>query len=780
MDFAAERKRLLQQLLQQEIDESTYERLRARLDEAERASVGDSERTSVGLLAPGFELDGYRLVDTLGGGGMGEVWAARHEQSKRDVALKILPEPFQKLPAELARFRATFHLVDKLHHPHICPLYELKHFAHPRIGWYQTMRLLRGRNLREFIEQAQFPGRRLPLDLVLRILRPVALALDYAHEQEVVHRDIKPENIFLEGSGLDILHVWLIDFGVAAEITATMTNALPEVETVGSRWYLAPEVWQAKRPKGTTDQYALACVAYELLEGTLPFQSADQYILRQAVLHDAVEPVDRVPGHVNAALLRALEKLPAKRFGSCSEFVEVLAATGSISPPDSEEIVFASVPEPDPLESQGMDFEEDLDTTRPDYHESEYELVPATATVIAQVRAATEKAGGTWPIPANAQATLRAMLEMGAFDLASAVLHADIAARTGRDKGNLLRDLTAAGHTLQYRRRGGNSHLFVLTSSGRSTAARFAAPQTSINTAAFPLPTVPVQRPRPQTLKSPFSKAEAEAGQRAWAESLGGHVYEKNTLGMEFAVIPPGSFQMGSPPSEKERRDNEGPVAVTLTRPYWLGRTPVTRGQWTTVMGTEPWPDEDPNWLEKMFGAQTKDGKLNHPATYISWEDSVEYCRRLTERDGGAWTYRLPTEAEWEWACRGGTLTAYWFGNELNGNQANCDGNNPYGSSQKGPYKKGTTAVGSYGANPFGLWDMHGNVWEWCADCYQEALPGGENPEVTSGGSSRVIRGGGWFNLAVNCRSACRCRLEPGNRSNGGLGFRVLAVPSPR
>jgi formylglycine-generating enzyme required for sulfatase activity len=290
-----------------------------------------------------------------------------------------------------------------------------------------------------------------------------------------------------------------------------------------------------------------------------------------------------------------------------------------------------------------------------------------------------------------------------------------------------------------------------------------------------PTPSIRSQAPR---LTSPFNKPIAENGQKAWSEFLGRKVYEKNTLGMEFALIPPGSFLMGSDATEKGRSGNEGPVSVTLTRPFWLGRTPVTREQWTAVMGTEPW--KGLHLLHRTLGLLGSTGDSDQqPATFVRWEDAVEYCRRLTERDGGVWTYRLPTEAEWEWACRAGTLTAYWFGSELNGNQANCDGNYPYGTSQKGPYKKGTTAVGSYGANPFGLWDMHGNVWEWCADRYQTELPGEENPKVTSGGSYRVFRGGGWNDDAVNCRSAYRYWNVPGYRFND-LGFRVLAVPSPR
>ena len=221
---------------------------------------------------------------------------------------------------------------------------------------------------------------------------------------------------------------------------------------------------------------------------------------------------------------------------------------------------------------------------------------------------------------------------------------------------------------------------------------------------------------------------------------------------------------------------------VTLTRPAWLGRTPVTREQWTAVMESSPWQ-----------GKPFVTPGVNQPVTHVSWENAEEFCQRLTERDAGKWTYRLPTEAEWEWACRAGTQAAFWFGNALNGTQANCDGRFPFGTSQKGPYKQGTTAVGSYEANPFGLWDMHGNTLEWCADGYQIRLPGGEDPVVAFSGSGRVFRGGSWRSMAVFCRSACRRgsvsgdpreSVEAGRRENLGgarlthLGFRVLAVLS--
>jgi formylglycine-generating enzyme required for sulfatase activity len=137
--------------------------------------------------------------------------------------------------------------------------------------------------------------------------------------------------------------------------------------------------------------------------------------------------------------------------------------------------------------------------------------------------------------------------------------------------------------------------------------------------------------------------------------------------------------------------------------------------------------------------------------------------------------YTLPTEAEWEYACRAGTLTPFHFGTELNAQQANCDGNHPYGTTTRGPYLGRTCPVGQYPANAWGLHDLHGNIWEWCADWYSEDYyRSGENkdPQGPVSGEGRVLRGGSWINIARHCRAAVRRRLAPTNRSNR-IGFRV-------
>ena len=238
-----------------------------------------------------------------------------------------------------------------------------------------------------------------------------------------------------------------------------------------------------------------------------------------------------------------------------------------------------------------------------------------------------------------------------------------------------------------------------------------------------------------------------------------------NSIGIEFASIPAGKFLMGSPETEKGRDPSETQHEVTLTQGFRMGVHEVTQAQYEQVMG------QNPSFLT--------DATL--PVETVSYDDAVAFCKKLSdlpaEKAAGR-KYRLPTEAEWEYCCRAGTSTPYHFGQELNGTQANCNGNFPYGTTEKGPNLRKTSPVGSYPPNAWGLYDMHGNVWEWCQDRYdsypKQSVTDPRGPEV---GSICVSRGGSWYNEAAGCRSANRYWYDPSIRNSGG-GFRLALSSS--
>jgi uncharacterized protein (TIGR02996 family) len=234
--------------------------------------------------------------------------------------------------------------------------------------------------------------------------------------------------------------------------------------------------------------------------------------------------------------------------------------------------------------------------------------------------------------------------------------------------------------------------------------------------------------------------------------------FRTDPAGMTFAWVPPGTFLMGSPPTEEGRSDDETQHRVTLSKGFWLGITPVTQAQWRAVMGTNP----DPSRFKGD----------DRPVERVPWHDCVKFCKKLSKKEGRR--YRLPTEAEWEYACRAGTTTPFSFGQTISTDQANYDGNDTYGRGKKGAHRQQTTPVGSFPANAWGLFDMHGNVWEWCQDWYG-AYPSSDtkDPQDSNHGEYRVVRGCSWCNAPNWCRSASRSGYTPASRWDF-IGCRVV------
>ena len=265
----------------------------------------------------------------------------------------------------------------------------------------------------------------------------------------------------------------------------------------------------------------------------------------------------------------------------------------------------------------------------------------------------------------------------------------------------------------------------------------------------------------------------------------------------EMVVIPAGSFLMGSPPDEPDRSDNEGPQhRVTIASRFAIGRYPIAVGQYSRfVEKTQRQQGKIKEWSDGFLGIGKgwKDGERDwknpgfaqtnqHPVVAISWQDAAAYCEWLS-RDTGQ-PYRLPSEAEWEYACRAGTTTPFSFGPTISPSQANYDGNFTYANGAKGVYREKTVAVGSLPASPWGLHEMHGNVWEWVEDVWHDDHSGAPidgsawtDREGKESDRDRVVRGGSWSNFPGRCRSAVRYRVEPGGRGRW-LGFRLARTLS--
>ncbi len=278
-------------------------------------------------------------------------------------------------------------------------------------------------------------------------------------------------------------------------------------------------------------------------------------------------------------------------------------------------------------------------------------------------------------------------------------------------------------------------------------------------------PRVNSEEPMPTVAPSAFD------GQAAGEERVIG--------GIRLCWCPAGRFVMGSPRTEPERRPGEDQVVVTLSKGFWMAKFEATQGEWKRAMGKLPGELTD----------ELPEGD-DYPVGNVNFAETEAFCKKLTElsHESGElpaeWEFRLPTEAQWEYACRAGTTTATSFGDSLSSQQANFKGK-PYNGGEPGPSLGRAAKVGSYPANAWGLHDMHGNIYEWCRDWYHHRLPGGVDLDLYAakatatrsehGDISRSRRGGCWADEGWPCRTAFRLRFEPERRYDH-IGFRVAVV----
>jgi formylglycine-generating enzyme required for sulfatase activity len=306
------------------------------------------------------------------------------------------------------------------------------------------------------------------------------------------------------------------------------------------------------------------------------------------------------------------------------------------------------------------------------------------------------------------------------------------------------------------------------------------------------------QEPLQRDVRSPGATAEAS-----------------DPLSLTLVEIPAGSLLMGSPPEELWSSGREGPQHEVKLESFFISQTPITQAQWREVAGWQPLPAErwrqdlspDPSHFQNREGQAEGEVRLfeaetntdNRPVEQVSWLDALEFCNRLSQRTGR--TYTLPSEAQWEYACRAGTTTPFYFGATLSPELANYNGNYAYADGPQGIDREQTTPVGMFAANAWGLHDMHGNVFEWCLDHWldnsnqgYEGAPADGSPwlsftdqqdqlftKAENNGTNdlerRLLRGGSWSSDPGGCRSACRPCFGPGDADDGYVGFRVVCLP---
>jgi formylglycine-generating enzyme required for sulfatase activity len=659
------------------------------------------------------ENDRYQQLSDPIPGGMGAVFKALDKRLRINVAIKRIRPELANNTELIQRFEREARLQVRLKHQH---LVSVRDYDSDKHGPYIVMDWIEGQSLAEVIKKA---GPMAWRDAAILISK-VAGALQEAHDNRIIHRDVKPGNILLDKKG----EPYITDFGLACAESVSVVGYVSEMKaTVGTAYFMSPE--QRQNPgdvTSLTDIWSLGATLYQLLT------TEDMM---------AWDP-DLIPVELRGAVTTALKRDPSNRFGTMTLFArELIECVGNHG---SKPAVERST-----IPSAGDDFADSLTTTQQSVARKQ-----AQAKQLLQ----DHRYGEVVEILSGTPEHLR---DAALFDEATA--NRDKVSELDKAIRQAVKDFRLDGVYVQV--------LELLQLQPHREDLRRLLAQ---------LPREAPKPVRPALLVAPFDANQARSSQEAWAKHLGISVDVTNSIGMKFRVIPPGTFEMGSPKSEPERSGDEVLHKVTISQPKLLGIYPVTQGEWTKVMGSiTSHFSEKVSTLRKLFGGKDKDEDASrYPVENVSWEGCGEFLDRMNASHGmKGWRYRLPTEAEWEYACRAGMVTPYWFGSELNGKQANCDGNTPY-QTVKGPYLERPCAVGSYDANAFGLFDQHGQVWEWCEDWYGAYdLRDSQDPRGPSSGSSRVLRGGAWVNNASHCRSARRLYYVPSFR-HYLIGFRVL------
>ena len=550
-------------------------------------------------------------------------------------------------------------------------------------------------------------------------------ALDYIHTHEppIIHRDIKPQNLKLTPRG----EVILLDFGLAKGSTGQTAAGGASDSLLGYTPTYAPlEQIQGAGTDSRSDLYSLSATLYHLVTGTAPSDALTRTSAIVSGLPDPLRPANQlnkeIPAAVSEVLTQAMALNRDHRPESATEMRNALKHAAQRPAASASNTVV----------NQGATAKGSKSVRAAD-----------SSTLISAPTGDAAKAGGG---QVNAGAKPASPMRWIGFIVA------------------FIAAATAAFFLIQRSNNKPANDEAIKPPANANTASSEPAPATP-TVFGLPLKTFSFDVATLDATGAVANRAKKDA--QFFSEDLGAGVM------LDMVKIPGGTFLMGSPDSEKERFGEEGPQHNVEVQPFYMGKLEVTQAQWQAVAAL-PKIERDLNPNPSNFEG------VNRPVQKISFADAKEFCARLAKKTGRQ--YRLPSEAEWEYACRAGTTTPFGLGENINAELANYDGREPYAGGPRGQYRKQTTVAGSLGvANAFGLFDMHGNMWEWVLDPWHADYKGApRDGSVWEDGGERglgIVRGGSWNRNANNCRSAYRLKISPSD-SHDVIGFRVI-VPAP-
>lgn len=713
------------------------------------ASVPVRQGTELGFMTGqeiGPQNRRYRLERLIATGGMGQVWQATdlatHAElgSSEMVALKILPPQLTQSATHARLLIEEATQARKLAHENIVRVYEWAQDP-ATASYFIIMECLDGEDLEHYLAREG----RLPLATVQQLLHPVAEALSYAWEKhKLVHRDIKPGNVFLTAKG----DVKLLDYGIASRVRNAGSSLGLETPNAGTHGYRAPEAGTHQRqPSPRLDVYAVAVMIYQMLEGRMPFDDAR-----------SADHLPSAPQVLNAAQWQVLQNgfslTPELRPQSVQALLEALERAAGPSP---EELAELARQEQSRLVEQQKQAALAAEEARKQARRREEEL-EQRRKVEAQAAAVEKQRQDKLRREQEAQ---RAMEAEEARKLRKEALRGQLRARREADAATALQ----AHQELQ--RKAIQAKAEAAYRAEQERARKEQASRASSEQAP----------PQPQSAEAAAADAPLVNAEGLLRDAF----LDGSGQGPELVSIPSGRFQMGAHETEhqvaikagsqKAWLERETPQHwVGITQPFALARHPVSVGEWRSFVKATGWEGgAETDWDNPGF-VQTD----LHPVVGISWKDAQLYIAWLTEKTGKV--YRLPSEAEWEYACRAGTRTAFNVGDTISTEQANYDGLYIYNGGPRGSYRGGTSPQGTFAPNAWGLYDMHGNVWEWVQDIvhdnYEGAPVDGSAWEEGGDSSRRILRGGSWLYHPRYLRSALRNGFSI-VLSNDIVGFRV-------